>query len=144
MTEVVLVHWNIVNNDYQQDSRVLYIFIPNKSFGQLFGISPKIFIFLKSFIQSYHILKYGFLIMIFWCDCSCYQIFKAIFSISSRNIRQTDNPPIRMYVNKIWNRITFRIKTGYYLESLIPGTKKLLWSTKSQITKDKNGEMGLI
>ena len=49
-----------------------------------------------------------------------------------------------MYVNKIWNRITFRIKTGYYLESLIPGTKKLLWSTKSQITKDKNGEMGLI
>ena len=33
ITEVVLVHCNIVNNDYQQDSRVLYTFVPNKSFG---------------------------------------------------------------------------------------------------------------
>ena len=40
ITEVVLVHCNIVNNDYQQDLRVLYTFIPNKSFGQLLGISP--------------------------------------------------------------------------------------------------------
>ena len=35
ITEVVLVHWNNVNNDYQQDSRVLYTFVPNKSFDQL-------------------------------------------------------------------------------------------------------------
>ena len=41
ITEVVLVHCNIVNNDYQQDSRVLYIFIPNRSFGQLLDISLK-------------------------------------------------------------------------------------------------------
>ena len=33
ITEVVLVHCNIVNNDYQQDSRLLYIFVTNKSFG---------------------------------------------------------------------------------------------------------------
>ena len=33
ITEVVLVHCNIVNNDYQQDSRVLYTFVPNKPFG---------------------------------------------------------------------------------------------------------------
>ena len=33
ITEVVLVHCNIINNDYQQDSRVLYTFVPNKSFG---------------------------------------------------------------------------------------------------------------
>ena len=33
--ELVLVHCNIVNNDYQQDTRVLHIFVPNKSFGQL-------------------------------------------------------------------------------------------------------------
>ena len=33
--EVVLIHCNIVNNDYQQDSRVLYIFVSNKPFGQL-------------------------------------------------------------------------------------------------------------
>ena len=34
ITEVVLVHCNIVNNNYQQNSRVLYTFVPNKSFGQ--------------------------------------------------------------------------------------------------------------
>ena len=41
ITEVVLVHCNIVNNDYQQDSRVLYTFVPNKSFGSLSEIPPK-------------------------------------------------------------------------------------------------------
>ena len=40
ITEVVLTHCNIVNNNYQQDSRVLYTFVPNKSFGQLLDISP--------------------------------------------------------------------------------------------------------
>ena len=53
ITEVVLVHWNIVNNDYQQDSRVLYTFVPNKSFGQLLDISPKNFIFLKTFDSEF-------------------------------------------------------------------------------------------
>ena len=48
-TEVVLVHCNIINNNYKQDSRVLYTFVPNKSFGQLLGISPKKNIFLKTF-----------------------------------------------------------------------------------------------
>ena len=48
ITEVVLVHCNIVNNDYQQDSRVLYTFGPNKSFSQLLNVSPKYFIFLKN------------------------------------------------------------------------------------------------
>ena len=40
-TEKVLIHSNIVNNDYQQDSRVLHAIVPNKSFGQLSDISPK-------------------------------------------------------------------------------------------------------
>ena len=48
INEVILVHCNIVNNDYQQDSRVLYTFVPNKSFGQLLDISPKNVIFLKT------------------------------------------------------------------------------------------------
>ena len=39
ITEVVLVHRNIVNNDYQQDSRVLYTFVLNKPFGSLLKIS---------------------------------------------------------------------------------------------------------
>ena len=53
ITEVVLVLCNIVNNDYQQDSRVLYTFVPNKPFGSLLEISPTNHIFLKIFNPEY-------------------------------------------------------------------------------------------
>ena len=49
ITKVRLIQCNIVNNNYQLDSRVLYIFVPNKSFGQLLDISQKHFIFLNTF-----------------------------------------------------------------------------------------------
>ena len=52
-TEVLLVHCNIVNNDYQQDSRVLYTFVPNKPFGNLLEIFPTNHIFLKTFNSEY-------------------------------------------------------------------------------------------
>ena len=45
-----------------------------------------------------------------------------------------------MYINRIENRITFKIKNEYYLALLTPETMKLLGSTESKITKDKNGE----
>ena len=54
ITEVVLVHCNIVNNDYQQDSWVLYTFVPNKWFGSLLEISPANHIFLKTFNSEYN------------------------------------------------------------------------------------------
>ena len=60
ITEVVLIHCNIVNNDYQQDSRVLYTFVPNKSFGQLLDISPKNFIFLKTFNSEFSYIEVWF------------------------------------------------------------------------------------
>ena len=53
ITEVALVHCNIVNDDYQQDSRVLYTFVPNKPFGSLLEISPTNHIFLKTFNSEY-------------------------------------------------------------------------------------------
>ena len=53
ITEVLLVHCNIVTDDYQQDSRVLYMFIPNKPFGSLLEISPTIYIFLKTLNSDY-------------------------------------------------------------------------------------------
>ena len=53
ITEVVLVHYNMVNNDYQHHSRVLYTFFPNKSFGSLLDISPSSHIFLKTFNSEY-------------------------------------------------------------------------------------------
>ena len=58
-TDVVLVQWNIVNNNCQQDSRILYTFVPNKVFGSLLEISLKNHIFLKHLIQNFKLLKYG-------------------------------------------------------------------------------------
>ena len=49
INELVLILWNIANSDYQLDSRVLYIFIRNKSFGQLLNISTNNFTYLKTF-----------------------------------------------------------------------------------------------
>ena len=46
IAEVLLIHCNIVNNDYQQDSRVLYTFVPNKPIGSLLEISRTNHIFL--------------------------------------------------------------------------------------------------
>ena len=63
--------------------------------------------------------------------------FEYILKKHSENV---DDPSIRIYVNKIENRITFKIKNGYYLEFLSPKTMKSLGSTGSKITKNKNGE----
>ena len=51
-----------------------------------------------------------------------------------------DKPSVHIYVNKIENRITFKIKKGYSLELSTKETMKLLGSTENKITKDKNGE----
>ena len=53
MTEIALFHRNIVNNDYQQDSRILYTFVPNKPFVTLLEISPTNHIFLKTFKSEF-------------------------------------------------------------------------------------------
>ena len=52
----------------------------------------------------------------------------------------TDNPLIKIYANKIENRIKFKIRTGYYLELFTPETMKFLGSSKRKITKSENGE----
>ena len=61
--------------------------------------------------------------------------------ILKKHSESVDNPPIRIYVNKIENRITFKIKSGYILELLTPETMKLLGSTESKITEDKDDEI---
>ena len=60
--------------------------------------------------------------------------------ILNKDGEKIDNPSIRIYVNKIENKITFKIKTRYYLELLTPERTKLLGSTENKITKDKNSE----
>ena len=61
ITEVVLFDCDIVNNDYQQDSRVLYTFVPNKPFGSLLEISPRNHVFLKTSNSEYNEIKVWFI-----------------------------------------------------------------------------------
>ena len=67
--------------------------------------------------------------------------YSRLFSVYlKKHGENIDNPSIRIYTNKIENRITIKIKTGYYLEFLTPETMKLLGSTENKIIEDKNDE----
>ena len=57
-----------------------------------------------------------------------------------RHSEIVDDPPIEIFVSKNENRITFKIENRYYLELLTPETMKLIGSTESKITEEKNGE----
>ena len=58
--ELALVHCNLVNNDYQQDSRILYTFVSNKPFGSLLEISPANHVVLKTFNPEFQEIKVWF------------------------------------------------------------------------------------
>ena len=73
-------------------------------------------------------------------SCSVSNIQDYLEYVLKKHGENTDKPSIQIYVNKIENRITFKIKDGYRLELLTKETMKLLGSTENKITKDKNGE----
>ena len=60
VVELVLAHCSLVDNDYQQDTRILYTFVSNKPFGSLLEISPTNHIFLKSFNSEFQEIKVWF------------------------------------------------------------------------------------
>ena len=60
--------------------------------------------------------------------------------ILKKHEENTDKPSVHIYVNKIENRVKFKIKNGYNLELLTSETMKILGSTENKITNDKNGE----
>ena len=60
IVELVLVQCNLVNNDYQQDLRILYTFVPNKAFGSLLEISPANHVFLKTSNSEFREIKVWF------------------------------------------------------------------------------------
>ena len=64
--EVVLVHCNLVNNCYQQASKVLFTFVPNKQFGQLITISPHVLTMLKTTNTEFQSIQCGLLIKIIY------------------------------------------------------------------------------
>ena len=67
--------------------------------------------------------------------------FSILFQVYLKNYNQKiDNPLIRIYVNKVENRITFKSKTVYYLELLTPEIIKLLLNTVNKMSKDENCE----
>ena len=57
--EVVLVHCNLVKNDYQHTSKVLFSFVPNKQFGQLINISQQSLIMMNTVNTEFLLLKFG-------------------------------------------------------------------------------------
>ena len=61
ITEVISVYCNNANNDYQQNSRALYAFVPNKLFRSLLEISPKNYIFLKIFNSEFRAIEAWFI-----------------------------------------------------------------------------------
>ena len=79
-------------------------------------------------------------VWITWWIIFCIRYSRIFWVYHKKHGTVPDNPSIRIYVNKIEKRITFKIKTGYYLELLMPKRMKLLGRTKSKIGKDKNGE----
>ena len=60
--------------------------------------------------------------------------------ILKKHDEDIDKPSVQIYVNRIENSITFKIKNGDSLELLTLETMKLLGSTENKMTKDKNGE----
>ena len=60
VVELVLIHCNLVNNDYQQDLRILYTFVANKTFGSLLEISRTNHVFLKTFNSEFQEIKIWF------------------------------------------------------------------------------------
>ena len=73
-------------------------------------------------------------------SCSISDIEDYFEYILKKHSEHVDNPSIRIYVNRIENRIAFKIKNGFYLELLTPEKMKLLGSIEGKITKNKNGE----
>ena len=73
-------------------------------------------------------------------SCSITEIQDYFQFIIKKHKTLAENPPVQIYVNKIKNRIVFKIKAGYKLELLTPETMKLLGSTKKDVDKDKDGE----
>ena len=58
--DLVLVHCNLVNNSYQQDSKVLFTFVPNKKYGELITVSPETLIMLKTVNTEFSFIEIWF------------------------------------------------------------------------------------
>ena len=99
ITEIVLIYYNIDNNGCQQDSTVSYKFVPNKWFGQLLDISPKCFIFLKSFNSKFSHIEV----------CFTVQNFKRLEIKEKTNIAFKNKCTIQFNIFNFWSNIWKRL-----------------------------------
>ena len=74
------------------------------------------------------------------CIIFCIRYLRLFWVCFEKACKNIDNPSITIYVNKTENRLTFKIKTGYYLELLTPETMRLFGKTENKRTKDKYSE----
>ena len=88
-------------------------------------------------INLKYLHQHGIMNLIYMMDLILILIFKIILNISSKNMKLWQI----IYVNKIKNRIVFKIKTSYKLELLTEETMQLLGSSKNVIDKNKDGEI---
>ena len=95
---------------------------------------------IQRIISLKYLLQHEAMNLNYQMDHIQYQIFKIILSIFLKNSESVDDPPIEIFASRNENSITFKIKNGYYLELLTLETMKLLGSTESKITREKNGE----
>ena len=79
-------------------------------------------------------------IWITWWIVFCIRYLGLFWVYLRKHGESVDKPSGQIYVNKIENRVKFKIKNGYSLELLTPETMRLLGSTENKITKDKNSE----
>ena len=86
-------------------------------------------------------LQHGVMSLNYQIVLILFQIFKIILNLSlKKHETLTTVPPVHVYINKINNRLVFKIKDGYKLELQMPETMKLFGSTEKLIDKTKNGE----
>ena len=75
-----------------------------------------------------------------WRIIFCIRYSRLFWIYPRKHEAKTDSPSIKICVNKIDNRVIFKIKTEYYLKFLTPETMKLLGSIEKKINENKNGE----
>ena len=87
------------------------------------------------YLLQHEIINWNYLM-----DDVFYLIFHDFWVHHEKYKTVTDNPPVKIYVNKIENKITFKINSGYYLELWTPETIKVVEIAKNKINIDKNGK----
>ena len=123
IVELVLIHCNIVNNYYQQNSRVVYTFVPNKPFGSLLEISTPNHIFLKTFNSEFQEIKVWFNAIFIECNSHC---IKMCYSIEPRKRRYVKGYGFLSFARNLGTHATKVAKNlnNTYGEKLADSAKK--------------------